>query len=811
MGGPLTTDADRLPGSEPGHARVVQGADVELVRYVRSPRDVLRLVVSAVSALVLVAAAAWAEDAILGAEQDLIQLLSFLPAPLERILAGVVYLLGFAALLAGIVVPIRQRRLRLFGYVVLASLSALAVMTLIDQALDRANPPLVVNELARRSGISPEAFPDTEGIAQIVAVFTVLGPSVSRRWRRAGWALVGTLVVLELLLSVHLPVNVFAAVALGATIGTGVLLAFGRPDQRPTLGAVADALRTAGLAVASLEPASVDARGSTPCLARTSNGQGMFAKVMGADERSADLLFRVFRWLRLKNLGDERPFSSLRRTVEHEAFVSLLARDVGVRTPRLRAAAAVGEDAMLLAYEKIDGGSLDGFDGEVSDSLLDSIWQQAAVLRRHGIAHRDLRRANLFVDDTQACWVIDFGFSEVAASPLLLNNDVAQLLASLAVRVGAQRSVDSAIRVLGAPAVADALPRLQLNAFSGATRTALKQHKGLLEELQRTVADRTGVEKIKLEDLQRVNYHTAFSIVLLAAATYLLAPQLADLPGILAQVRDANWTWVAPLLLASVLTYVGAALSVQGSVPVRIRSIPTLVAQVASSFASKLAPSTVGGMALNVRYLQKSGVDPPVAVSGVGLNTGAGLVVHLLLLVLFFVWAGRSAFGSISLPDPRKLLYGLAAVATLAIISLAAPSVRHLLRHKTWPTLRRAGDGVANVLRHPEKLALLVGGSVLVTTSYILAVDLAIRAFGADPPIAQVGAVYLAAATIATAAPTPGGLGALEAALVAGLTAAGLPGTVAVPSVFLYRLATFWLPILPGWLAFRWLRRNDYL
>lgn len=101
MGGPLTTDADRLPGSEPGHARVAQDADVELVRYVRSPRDVLRLVVSAVSALVLVAAAAWAEDAILGAEQDLIQLLSFLPAPLERILARVVYLLGFAALLAG--------------------------------------------------------------------------------------------------------------------------------------------------------------------------------------------------------------------------------------------------------------------------------------------------------------------------------------------------------------------------------------------------------------------------------------------------------------------------------------------------------------------------------------------------------------------------------------------------------------------------------------------------------------------------------------------------------------------------------------
>jgi glycosyltransferase 2 family protein len=118
---------------------------------------------------------------------------------------------------------------------------------------------------------------------------------------------------------------------------------------------------------------------------------------------------------------------------------------------------------------------------------------------------------------------------------------------------------------------------------------------------------------------------------------------------------------------------------------------------------------------------------------------------------------------------------------------------------------------VATVVRHPEKLALLVGGSVLVTTAYIIAVQLSILAFGADPPIARVGVVYLVAATIATAAPTPGGLGALEASLVAGLTAAGLPGRIAVPAVFLYRLATFWLPVLPGWLGFRWLRRREYL
>ena len=41
--------------------------------------------------------------------------------------------------------------------------------------------------------------------------------------------------------------------------------------------------------------------------------------------------------------------------------------------------------------------------------------------------------------------------------------------------------------------------------------------------------------------------------------------------------------------------------------------------------------------------------------------------------------------------------------------------------------------------------------------------------------------------------------------------AAGLDTAVAVPAVFLFRLATFWVPILPGWLSFRWLQRREYL
>jgi len=69
--------------------------------------------------------------------------------------------------------------------------------------------------------------------------------------------------------------------------------------------------------------------------------------------------------------------------------------------------------------------------------------------------------------------------------------------------------------------------------------------------------------------------------------------------------------------------------------------------------------------------------------------------------------------------------------------------------------------------------------------------------------------VYLAGSAVAQAAPTPGGLGAMEAALVAGLRAAGMAAGIALPAVFMFRFATFWLPILPGWGCFTYLRRAE--
>jgi len=106
---------------------------------------------------------------------------------------------------------------------------------------------------------------------------------------------------------------------------------------------------------------------------------------------------------------------------------------------------------------------------------------------------------------------------------------------------------------------------------------------------------------------------------------------------------------------------------------------------------------------------------------------------------------------------------------------------------------------------------MLTGGSALITLAYIGALAASVEAFGGGPSFVVIGAVYLAAAVLAAVAPTPGGLGPFEVALIAGLESVGMSSGLAVSAVLLFRLATYWLPVAPGWVSFRLLQRWEYI
>ena len=251
-------------------------------------------------------------------------------------------------------------------------------------------------------------------------------------------------------------------------------------------------------------------------------------------------------------------------------------------------------------------------------------------------------------------------------------------------------------------------------------------------------------------------------------------------------LQSVQWAWLPVIIAASALTYLASAAALIGAVPGPVPFWPATLTQAASSFVNRVSPANVGGMALNTRSLQKSGVSPGAGVAAVGVNALVGAVAHLILLVIFFTLAGHELAQAFKLPPASKLLLILALVAALTGIVLATRRGRRFAATRLLPGVRSAAVSLRTVAASPVKLTLLAGGSALITLAYIGGLAASVQAFGGGAGIAEIGAVYLGAALIAAASPTPGGLGAIEAALITSLTGVGLPaGTADLSSTHL--------------------------
>jgi len=784
----------------------------EPARHERSPVDLLRLAVAALAFLLCLALAVGAENTMVGVEADLLQAVGRVPSAQAVFLVGLVQLVALAAPLVLVAVTLVLRRYRLAVLLVAVPLAAAVLEGVLAGRLDRLRPPLLERALAGEPLVAGAAFPSSAWICGAAAAAVLASPWLTRGWRRAAWSLVAIFAVTRMVTGLEVPLDVIAAIALGAMVGSAALLLVGRPSLRPDRSQLVGAFARAGLGVASLTPAGVDARGSTPYFARLADGRQLFVKALGQDERDADLLFRAWRRLRLQNVGDDVPYSTLRRAVEHEALVSLKATDAGVRTPHLVTVVAVGELAMVLAYDAVDGRSLDKVDdGELDDDVLKGVWREVARLRRERIAHRDLRLANVFLDPDGRAWLIDFGFAELAATDAMLDEDAAELLSSTYTKVGAERAVAAAVAALGPDPVAAALRYIQPAALSTATGKAVNALPGKGKPLQAEILRVTGIPEPDYVQVERVSARRVAIWLFTGVAVYFLIHQLSDVSLLAERIRGADWRWLPAIVAMSVLSYVAATMSAIGSVPDQLPPWPTFVAQSAASFVNWVTPAKVGGLALGARFMERRGVHAAVAVTGAGINAAAGAVMHAALLGIFVVAVGARGLDGVHPPSPRTLLLvGLGILAVSGLVA-AIPAGRRLVYQQVVPSLRRAVSGIRELAGHPGKLALLFGGSALVTLSLALCLAYCIEAFGGGLTLPAIIAAYLVGAAIAQVAPTPGGIGAVEAALIAGLTAAGLDKETAVPAVFLFRLITFWLPILPGWLAFTWLQRTDQL
>ncbi|WP_431788688.1 flippase-like domain-containing protein [Streptomyces sp. G9] len=904
--GPTASTTGHLAGSTLASAEAaltdrVSGDEPLLPARVHRPSDLMRLLIGVLAIAVLFSIAAFAQGTTTGLEDDISKGTEQAPDLLIKI-AGLVS--SIAVLLVPVAFAI-ERLIKRDGLRiadgVLAAVLAHGVTLATDLWVSRTAPGTIQDALTQPQTAGGLTDPVHGYLAPVIAYMTAVGMARRPRWRVVLWVVLLLDAFAMLVGGYTTPFSIILTVLIGWTVAYGTLYAVGSPNVRPTGQHLMAGLRHVGFRpVAAMRTEDTPDKDNADqgdrgrrYLVTLEDGPPLDVTVVDREQQAQGFFYRAWRRITLRTLTQRRSIQSLRQALEQEALLAYAAIAAGANAPKLIATSELGPDAVMLVYEHIGGRSLDQMeDEEITDDLVRSAWRQVKALQSRRIAHRRLTGDALLVDRSGRAFVTDLRGGEIAAGDLVLRMDVAQLLTTLGLRVGAERSVAGALAVLGPDAVADCLPLLQPIALSRSTRATLRriarersqrEREAVVEASQaakqaraeqakaeqsadgpaalskpetkaeskaETKAERKSLrtekqaEKRAIDDaleeareedllaqirrqvllirpqapvepvrLERIKPRTLFSFIAGAIAAYFLISQVtqADFGTV---VEQAEWGWVAAALGFSALSYVAAAMSLLGFVPERVSFLKTVQAQVAGSFVKIVAPAAVGGVALNTRFLQRAGVRPGLAVASVGASQLFGLGAHITLLALFGYLTGTEKTPD-SLTPSRTVIAGLLTVAVLVLVVTAVPFLRKFVVTRVRSLFAGVVPRMLDVVQRPQKLLTGIGGMLLLTGLFVLCLDASIRAFsGPDVPqlsYASIAVVFLAGNALGSAAPTPGGMGAVEGALTLGLIAVGLPKEVAAPAVLLYRVMTLWLPVLPGWLAFNQLTRKGEL
>ncbi len=795
-------DRDRLLSLTPRRWAPAVFGVVPIGAKRRRPGDILRVVVAAF----VVAITAPAAHSLALREKRLFDLLADLPS-WTRSGAEVGYRLATVGVVIALIAALLvSKRFGLATIVVVAggfgTVASYALRELVDTEKVRTAAHMTV------SGRVPE-YP-VVWLATAVTIVLVAGPYLLRPIRRVLFLDLAFASLAAVIAVVGLPIDVIGAFALAWGVAAVVHLAIGTPAATPLVEHVAQALEGLGVAVDDLQLAPSQVWGETRYTAQAPDGAPVAIDVIGRDAADARLLAKVWHALWYKDSG---PTIALTRTqqLEHRAYLLMLAGRAGVPVSEVVIAGVGGSrELAVLVLREPDGRPLAEHPrAEITDTTLDSAWGNLAALTAARIAHGSLRADNVVVRPDGTTAFVDFAYASAVAPPERCSLDAVALLVTTAELVGSERALAAAERGLGRDGLADILPTVEPAALTNATRHGLEDAKKLAKALREAGAARTGTELAKPVELRRVSWTDVAMATGAILGVYLIVGEFAGIDWA-TTFSNAEWGWVAVAFIISFGPSFSGSISLMGAVAAPLPFKPVLAEQFANNFTG-LIGGTVANTALVIRFFQRQGLKVAVAASSGIMNSLAGGMVQVALVALGLIFTA-SDFQAPSDSGLIRLVALLFLVAALLLIALlVVPKLRRRARAVVQPQWKAARDNLRGILSTPRKAVMLFGGNLVSQVLFALVLSAALHAYGSSLPLLQLILINSLASVVGGMAPVPGGMGVIEAGLIGGMTAAGVPQEIAVATTFTARACTAYLPPIWGWFALQWLRKNEYV
>jgi uncharacterized protein (TIRG00374 family) len=772
---------------------------------IRRTSDILRVVLSALLVALVIAGSLitrprW--EALERSVSDILGILTPEQSNLVYLLYGIaIFALPFAILVR----MIFQRQWKLLGGYLTAGLIAVVLLSITGTGISAPRWHLAAPK--QLDTFLSQFLDDPRWIAMLAAVLTVASPWLPASWRRWWWAMLLAFVPLHLFVSLVVPSRALFGLAVGWLVGAVIVLVVGTPALEVPLDAAVRVLARRGYTVSAFHVVRPAGPGPLVLSAETGPHHKLTVEMYGQNQRSWGMLWQLRRWLTFRSSERTPAFASMRRAVEHRALMGIAIGDLGLASNKPLTVAALDRGWMLYAHTVPRGRALSASD---SETVLTNVWRSLQHMHQAQISHGDLRAENIRVVDGR---VLFGGFTgaEFGSYGARFDSDVAQLLLAGAALFGPEPAVRIAIHVLGERPVLDGSRRLTRSALPAQLRRSVPEAGELMTRVREEVQQQTGEDRIEAAQITRFSRGQIIQLVLLIGLVYVAYPYISQVPTFVTELRTANWWWALLGLAVSAATYVGAAMALWGCTSESVNFRTLLLAQVANTFAATTTPAGVGGLALNVRFLQKNGLGAVRATAAVALQQSMQVVTHVVLLIMFSVAAGVSANLSHFVPSATVLYLVAGALLGLLGTTMFVPKVRRWLRTEVRPQLREVVQELRALAHAPKRLAMIVLGCATIILGAAGALWASIEAFGGHTTFVTVTVVTMIGGTLAAAAPTPGGVGAVEAALIGGLAAFGVPAALGVPAVLLYRVLTCWLPVFCGWQIMRWLTDENMI